>query len=345
MRAAVIEEFGKLTIREAPDPKLRSGHDVIVRVRAAGVCRTDVETLHGGLVSAYGMPEFPYVPGHETAGVIEAVGAEVGSLRVGQPVVLHPLSTCGYCAGCRRGADMYCANSMFAGVDAKTWGGWAELVRVGERAVVPVADGTDDEGLAALAPYSDAGLTAFHAVERIRDRLVPGSVVVVIGSGGVGHFAVQLLLAGSRATVLVADTSPDRLRTAEGFGATALPAGGADAAVEAVRSRTDGGADVVMDFAGAPGSAAAGVAMLRKGGVLSLVGAGPDLTVNTLDIVVRELSIVSNIVGTHSELSRLVTMHGAPLESPHTVFPLDQAEAAIADLLAGAIEGRAVLVP
>jgi len=215
MLGAAISEFGRIKVVEVDEPQVRASTDVVVKVAAAGVCRTDLETIDGGLVPVYGSPLFPYIPGHETAGWVEAVGADVQSVAPGDPVLLHPFVTCGQCDGCRSGRDMYCSRSRFPGVDARTWGGFAEYVVTGERAVIPLQAGAD---LVELAAYADAGITAYHAIKRLMPHLQPDATVVAIGVGGVGHFGVQLLRRMTSCTVIAVDSDPARAGRAPGPG-------------------------------------------------------------------------------------------------------------------------------
>ncbi|MGV0680603.1 NAD(P)-dependent alcohol dehydrogenase [Mycolicibacterium fortuitum] len=342
MIAAVIPEFGRMEVREVDDPRLQSSTDVIVKVAAAGVCRTDLETMSGGLVAAYGKPVFPYVAGHETTGWVEAVGSEVSTVAVGDPVLLHPLITCGRCDGCRAGRDMYCSNSRFPGVDARTWGGFAEFVRTSERAVVRLAAHAD---LVEMAGYSDAGLTAYHAVKRLLPHVDPTGVVAVIGVGGVGHFAVQLLRAMTSCTVIALDTDSARARLGEELGADTSFHGCANTILESVLELTNGGVDAVMDCASGGSESVTPLHFVRKGGMVSLVGGSPSLTVDALSAVVKEITIQTNLVGDYTELQELIRLQRTGLRSLHTTFKLADTDAALEALMTGSVVGRAVLVP
>lgn len=343
MRAAVMERLGSLRTIEVPRPALEARDDVLVRVAAAGVCRTDLETIDGHMRVIWGEPRYPYVPGHETAGWIEAVGEGVRDLEPGTPVVLHPYATCGVCEGCRSGRDTYCNDFRFPGVDAKTWGGFAEYVVTSRRSVVPVPADAD---LAELASYADAGLTAYHAVRRARDWISPSSTCVVLGVGGVGLFAVQLLRMFGAGTIVCVDADADRARFGLDFGADHSVHSPLDQSVQAVLDIAGAGADLVMDFATSTDSAPSAAAMLRRGGALSMVGGGmTGVGVSPVDVIVKELTVIGNFVGSYSELADLVGLAGAGLKSPYTRYPLDQAATALEDLRSKKTVGRAVLVP
>jgi NAD+-dependent secondary alcohol dehydrogenase Adh1 len=164
------------------------------------VCRTDLHIVDGQLKDVFDV-DLAYTLGHETAGWIQEVGSNVRHLSVGDAVILHPLGTCGYCPACRNGNDMHCTTSTFPGVNID--GGMADVIRVNARSLVRLADGIHPRDVAALA---DAGLTAYHAVKKAVSRLTPGTSAAVIGCGGLGHIAIQLLRS------MTADLLRDRLR-------------------------------------------------------------------------------------------------------------------------------------
>ncbi|MBV9544691.1 MAG: alcohol dehydrogenase catalytic domain-containing protein [Chloroflexi bacterium] len=173
---------------DVPEPTISGPMDVIVRIAGAGVCRTDLHLVQGVFDAIRG--KLPFTLGHENAGWIQAVGTGVSNLAPGDPVILHPQPSCGLCAACRAGNDMHCTGgSFFPGFDG-TDGGYAEYLRTSARAVVKLAPGTDP---ASLAPFADAGITAYHAVKKVLPRISPGTTVAVVGIGGLGHFGVQIL--------------------------------------------------------------------------------------------------------------------------------------------------------
>jgi len=175
----------------------------------------DGHSHHAGGLEAAFHPKLPYTLGHENAGWIEEVGGAVSHLKKGDPVVLHPAVTCGFCVACRSGNDMHCPTWKFPGVDGVD-GGYADFMRTSARSVVKLASGTDP---ASLAPQGDAGLTDYHAVKQILPFTYPGSTVVVIGVGGLGHLAIQILHALTPARIVVVATRPERVAFAKSFGA------------------------------------------------------------------------------------------------------------------------------
>ncbi|MEW2520891.1 NAD(P)-dependent alcohol dehydrogenase [Actinacidiphila alni] len=323
-----------------PDPRITSPLDVVVRVGGAGVCRTDLHIIEGQWQAKSGV-ELPYTLGHENAGWVHEVGSAVTGIEVGDPVILHPLATCGLCRACRDGDDVHCTASAFPGID--TDGGYAELIRTNARAVVKLDPALQPADVAALA---DAGLTAYHAVRKAARLLRPGDTVVVIGAGGLGHIGVQVLRALTAAEIVVVDRSWDALALAEQLGADHIVR--ADSRqVAAVLELTGGhGAEAVIDFVGEGGAVEAGVAMLRRAGNYYVVGYGGSLQVPTIDVISTEINFIGNLVGSYNDLAELMVLAARGKVALHTTtYPLGEYATALEDLDRGKVRGRAILVP
>jgi NAD+-dependent secondary alcohol dehydrogenase Adh1 len=236
---------------------------------------------------------------------------------------------------------MHCENSSFPGLDSD--GGMAEYLLTSARACVKLDPSTRPQDVAALA---DAGITAYHAVRKALPLLPPGTTAVVIGAGGLGHIGVQCLAALTAARIIVVDRNPDALKLAEQLGADqTVVADGKQ--VEKVLELTGGaGAHVVLDFVAEQGAEQDGFAMTRPAGSYFVIGYGGQLQIPTLDIISTERNIIGNIVGTFNELSELMALAQAGKVTLHTrTYPLDAAVDAVADLDAGRVRGRAILVP
>jgi NAD+-dependent secondary alcohol dehydrogenase Adh1 len=326
-------------VEEVPEPTVSGPLDVVVKIGGAGVCRTDLHIIEGQWEQAMG-PALPYTLGHENAGWVHEVGPAVSNVAVGDTVILHPTPTCGLCHACRAGDDMHCENSSFPGLSHD--GGMAEYLLTSARACVKLDPSTRPQDVAALA---DAGITAYHAVRKALPLLYPGTTAVVIGAGGLGHIGIQCLAALSAARVIVVDRNPDALKLAEQLGAAhAVAADGGQ--VAAVQDLTGGGADVVLDFVAEQGAENDGFAMTRRRGSYYVIGYGGELRIPTLDIISTERNIVGNIVGTYNELAELMALAQAGKVTLHTrTYPMDAATEAFADLDAGRVRGRAILVP
>jgi D-arabinose 1-dehydrogenase-like Zn-dependent alcohol dehydrogenase len=343
MKAAQVVAYGRpVELVEVPEPEIVDPHDVIVRIAGAGICRTDLHILQGELAEAFGAT-LPYTLGHENAGHVHAVGAAVSHVAPGDPVIVHPAVTCGFCGPCRAGVDMHCPTWRFPGVDG--WnGGYGELLRTSARSLVKLPAGTDP---APLAPHSDAGLTAIHAVKRLAPFLHPASSVVVIGAGGVGQVAIQLLKILTPARVIVLDRDPEREVFARSFGADAAHTVGADGGLGVVREETGGlGADAVLDLVGEHDVPAQAMRMLQKGGIYSIVGYGGRVEIEHLDMINRELTIFGNQIGSHTDLVDLMELAvQGRIRLETESFPLDDVADVLHEVDAGRVFGRAVLIP
>jgi NAD+-dependent secondary alcohol dehydrogenase Adh1 len=327
-------------VDDVPEPVVKGPLDVVVKIGGAGVCRTDLHIIEGQWDAAM-HPSLPYTIGHENAGWVHEIGSAVTNVQVGDTVILHPTPTCGLCHACRAGDDMHCANSSFPGLDSD--GGMAEYLLTSARACVKLDPSTRPQDVAALA---DAGITAYHAVRKALPLLPPGTTAVVIGAGGLGHIGVQCLAALTAARIIVVDRNPDALKLAEQLGADqTVVADGKQ--VDTVLELTDGaGAHVVLDFVAEQGAEQDGFAMTGRGGSYFVIGYGGQVQIPTLDIISTERNIIGNIVGTFNELAELMALAQAGKVTLHTrTYPLDAAAEAVADLDAGRIRGRAILVP
>jgi NAD+-dependent secondary alcohol dehydrogenase Adh1 len=340
VKAVRVHEYHQpASLDDIGDPKLSGPLDVVVRIGGAGLCRTDLHIMEGQWAEKSGVA-LPYVIGHENAGWVVEVGSAVTNVRVGDAVICHPLATCGLCAACRAGDDVHCVNSAFPGID--TDGGMADYLLTNARSLVKLPDGLEPADVAALA---DAGLTAYHAVRKAVPLLRPGTHVVSLGAGGLGHIGIQCLTALTAAEIIVVDRNPDALRLAEELGAHhSVLADGTQ--VQAVQELTGGGAQVVIDYVGEQGTEADGVAMLRRAGSYFVVGYGGHVDVPTIDIISSEINIIGNLVGSYSDLSELMALAAAGRVKLHShTYPLADFASAVADLDAGNVRGRAVLVP
>src|SRR4029450_6163225 len=182
MKAARLHAYREaLKLDEIGDPQVTGPLDVVVRIGAAGLCRTDLH-IQEGQWAEKSRVQLPYTPGHENAGWVHEIGPAVSNVAVGDTVIVHPFISCGLCAQGRRGNDMHCENGSFPGIDRD--GGFADLLLTSARSVVKLDPQLQPAEIAALA---DAGLTAIHAVKKAIPVLGAGTKAVVIGTGGLGH--------------------------------------------------------------------------------------------------------------------------------------------------------------
>ena len=338
MKAAVLEEFGQpLVWRDMPDPE-PGPNEVVVAVRACGIDGTDLKLMEG-----FGYePELPFVPGHEVAGEVTALGSDVYGLDLGDPAIIYNFEVCGECSLCRAGRTQLCLDMGGVLGVLKTHGGMAEQVKVSASQVVPISNSVP---WVDAATCCDAGLTAHHAVERA--RLQPGETVLVVGCGGVGSFVVQLVRR-AQARPLVAELSEAKQAWARSLGADAVLDGSAlswHRSLEEIGLQT--GVDCVLDIVGTSATIQAGLDALRPGGRLVLVGYTPDdLTAPGKTLAQREIQILGTRAGTTRDLqSAAGLLADGTLKSIVTrTVPMEQANEALSQLRSGQVNGRIVLL-
>jgi len=341
MNAARLHAYHEpLKLEEIDEPKVKGPLDVIVRIGAAGLCRTDLHIQEGQWAEKSGV-QLPYTPGHENAGWVHEVGSAVENVQVGDTVIVHPYISCGQCGPCRMGDDMHCLSGSFPGINRD--GGFADFLQTSARSVVKLDPSLQPKDIAALA---DAGLTAIHAVKKAIPVLSSGTHAVVIGAGGLGHIGIQCLKAMTPATVIVIDPSEPALALARETGADhAIKVDGGH--VDKIKELTDGlGAEAIIDFVGEKGAIEDGIAMVRDGGFYYVIGYGENINIPTIDVISREISFIGNLVGTYTDLRELMILTAQGKVSLHTTtYPLEAINDAMADLDGGRLQGRGILVP
>ncbi len=341
MKAARLHAYHEpLKLDSVEEPKTQEPFDVIVRIGAAGLCRTDLH-IQEGQWAEKSQVALPYTPGHENAGWVHEIGSGVTNVKVGDTVIVHPFISCGLCLPCRVGDDMHCLNGSFPGINRD--GGFAELLKTSARSVVKLDPSLHPKDIAALA---DAGLTAIHAVKKAIPGLGAGTRAVVIGAGGLGHIGIQCLRAYTPAEIIVIDPSEKALALAGEVGADhTVKVDGTH--VDKVREMCDGlGAEAIIDFVGEKGAIEDGIAMVRDGGFYYVIGYGENINIPTIDVISREISFIGNLVGTYADLQELMTLTAQGKVTLHTsTYPLDAINDAMADLDGGRLQGRGILIP
>ena len=322
MRAVVYEAFGRMpVVAEVPDPA-PAPHGAVLRVEATGLCRSD---WHGWMGHDPDIRRFPHVPGHELAGVVEAVGADVRRWRPGDRVTVPFVCACGSCVQCSAGDHQICDRQTQPGFTH--WGSFAELAAIDHADVnlVALPDGLAAETAALLGCRF---ATAFRALLQV-GRLRAGEWVAVHGCGGVGLSAV-MIAAAAGARVVAVDVAAPALRLASELGAEIAVEAGAD-----VRELTGGGAHLSVDAIGGEAACAASIAGLRKRGRHVQVGLLPEPPRVPMDLVIgRELELLgSHGMAAHAYpgmLDLVVAGRLAPERLIGTRIGLDAAPAALA---------------
>lgn len=344
MRAVRMTAPGVLEQVEVPAPHAGPG-EVLLRVGAVGACHSDLHILD----APAGLFPTPITLGHEIAGTVDTVGAGVTGWSRGDRAAVYGIIGCGRCRACLRGLENQCRVVPVGGIGISRDGGLAEYVVVPASRLLHVGD----MDLEQVAPLTDAGLTPYHAVELARPNLRPGTSCVVIGIGGLGHMAVQILVATTAVRVVAVDTSVAALDLATRLGAHHVVRAGPDT-VEKIRSLVGpppDGADVVLDFVGADPTLTTARQVVATGGRLMLVGlAGGTLPVRPVadepPTLPLETSVQIPFWGTRAELQEVIALGRARLlQADVQTFPLDRAPEAYDLLRRGEIHGRAVIVP
>lgn len=330
---------------EVERPKISAGQ-VLLQVMAAGVCQTDVHVR----ASPVEMLPRGVVLGHEIAGTIVEIAPDVRHLAIGELVVVHPVWSCGRCRQCGSGRENACLNTGGRLLPAPTPGvsvdgGMADFVAVPASAVV--AAGDLDPAVAAILP--DAGLVPYHSINAARHLLRPGSTAVVIGLGGLGQLAVEILRAITTAKIIALDVKDEALEAVRNKVDYAISSNQPDVAEKVLAAAGGYGADFVLDLVGNSATLALAGAVVAPGGAIRV----PGLSDGVFEFETSQLqtalpwgaSLTRPYSGTYQDLKELVLLATDGLITANvTRYPFDLALQAFDDLEAGKINGRAVIV-
>ena len=332
---------------EVPKPTPGPG-EVIVKIGGAGACHSDLHLMHDFEPGM--MPwKLAFTLGHENAGWVDSVGDGVSTVSKGDAVVVYGAWGCGKCSRCGQGFENYCENQAEApvvngggglGLD----GGMAEYLLVpAERLLLRLPDGLDPATAAAL---TDAGLTPYHAIRRSWLKMAPTSTVVVIGVGGLGHIAVQLVKATTAAKVIAVDNRQEALELATKVGADHVVTSDGQAA-GAVKDLTQGhGADVLLDFVGTEATIELARTAACTLADATIVGIGGGTVPLSFFSQPYDVSIQTTYWGSRFELAELIELAARGLvHVESTTYSLDNAAQAYRDLQGGKVRGRAIVVP
>ncbi|ATE54608.1 NAD(P)-dependent alcohol dehydrogenase [Actinosynnema pretiosum] len=344
MKAVQYREIGKAPeVVTVPDPEAGPGQ-VVLEVAAAGVCHSDIAVMEWPAeVYNYG---FPLTLGHEGVGKVAALGQGVTGLEVGEMVAVYGPQGCGSCAKCAEGKENYCLRAAELGINPPGLGApgaMAEYMLIDNaRHLVPLGD-LDP---ISAAPLTDAGLTPYHAIKKSLPKLVPGSTAVVIGTGGLGHMAIQILRATTAARVIALDVSKEKLELAAAVGAHETVLSDANA-TKAVRELTGGlGAEVVLDFVGVGPTVATAAGVVAVEGDLTVVGIGGGTVPVGFGTIPFDVSVSTPYWGSRGELIEVLDLARSGALTVHTeTFGIDEAPLAYERLHAGQVRGRAVVLP
>lgn len=335
MKAAVVRQFGKpLVIEDVPVPQPGPG-EVLVKVKACGVCHTDLHAASGDWPVK---PSPPFIPGHEAAGIVAALGPGVTNLKVGDAVGVAWLhDACLACEYCETGWETLCEHQHNTGYNVN--GGFAEYVVASAAFAAKLPANVD---FAAIAPILCAGVTTYKGLKEIEAH--PGEWVVISGVGGLGHVAIQYARAMGLKVAAI-DIAEDKLELARAAGADlAVNALAADA-VEKVLAATGGGAHGVLVTAVSTAAFAQALKMVRRKGTVSLVGLPPgEFPTPIFDVVLKRITIRGSIVGTRRDLDEAIAFAAdGKVHAEIAKVPLAEINDVFERMKQGRIDGRVVL--
>ncbi|MEM9476867.1 MAG: alcohol dehydrogenase AdhP [Pseudomonadota bacterium] len=334
MKAAVVPALGEpLDIREVPVPEVGPGQ-ILMRVRASGVCHTDLHAAEGDWPVK---PTAPFIPGHEGVGEVAAVGEGVTHLKEGDRIGAPWLHTaCGHCEHCVGGWETLCESQQNTGYSVD--GGYAEFVRADANYVGRIPDGLD---FGPAAPVLCAGVTVYKGLKETEAR--PGDWVAISGIGGLGHMAVQYAKAMGLHVAAV-DISDDKLKLARELGADLTFNAATEDPVAELQSQM-GGVHGVLVTAVSNAAFEQAVGMLRRHGYMSLVGLPPgSFPLPIFEIVLKRITVRGSIVGTRNDLAESLAFAGEGKVTSHFEWDtLENINAIFDQMRAGKIDGRIVM--
>lgn len=332
------------TIEEVTRPTPGPG-EVLLKIAGAGACHSDVAIFEQFDESMGEQLAPSYTLGHENAGWVEEVGEGVTGFEKGDAYLVYGPIGCGRCPACSRGQDTYCHNAAtqpYLATGLGRDGGMAEYMTVPARNLVPLEDADPVDA----APLADAGLTPYHAIKLALPKLAGGGrTALVIGLGGLGQLAVQILRALTGATVIATDMKAEAMAEAERAGAVTVPGG--DDQVERIRALTGGqGVDAVFDFVGVSATIKTSQDVVRRQGRITVVGVAGGPTQWDFYSNPYEAELTNTYWGTIEELHEVAAMYRSGQITPSvTRYSMDDALQAYHDLQDGKLSGRAVVTP
>lgn len=351
MRSMQVQAFGEPLVEAATETPQPQGHEVLLRVSAAGICHTDLHLWHGGYDLGGGRKlsleergiKLPLVMGHETVGVVVAVGEQVEGVQPGDVRLIYPWLGCGQCASCAKGQENYCLKPNTIGINRP--GGYADHVLVPHaRSLVPLR-GLDP---VRAAPLACSGLTCYSALKKFGLERLQEQVLVIFGAGGLGLMALKLLAGIGGKGAVVIEPNAERAQAAMDAGAMAVVDPTAADAAEQVVAAVGGPVHAVLDLVGNEQTSSTAFNLLTKGGHLVTIGLFGGAASWPLPLLaIKALTIQGGYVGSLPELHELVALVA---EKQLELIPVHTCGlSAIGDALraleAGKVVGRMVVTP
>lgn len=350
MRSARIVKTNKpLVIEDRAVPKPKNS-EVLVRVKAAGICHSDLHLWEGGYMGAGGKfmkvedrgVKFPLTPGHEVSGIIEEIGESVIQFQKEDKVLIYPWIGDGMCHSCKAGDEHLCESPQTLGIYQD--GGYADLILVPNYKHLIKLENLDFNSSAALAC---SGLTAYTSIKK--SLAMPGETLLIIGAGGLGLMAVQIAKAITNSNILIMDVDDKKLKEAKKLGADMTINSLSSDPVKAVKNLTNGkGCEVLVDFVNNNQTAPTAMEVLRKRGRYIMVGLfGGSLELNLPLVPLRAFNITGAYTGRYNDLVELVALvkKGKLNSVVSRNYKIEEANQALEDLKSRKIVGRAVFNP
>jgi alcohol dehydrogenase, propanol-preferring len=355
MKSARIQAYREpLKVEELPRPNSPHGEEVLVKVGGTGLCHSDLHIMQGEWASSIPI-QLPKTLGHEVAGWVEEVGNSVppasssGGLLKGDLVAVFGGWGCGACVQCKSGNEQLCNYARYPGVTDD--GGYSEYILVPSYRYLVKVDKASGLTPVDLAPLTDAGLTPYRAIKKIRHLLGPGKIIAVIGLGGLGFYGLQYAkILGQGSVVMGIDRNEKRvqdIRDAKLIDHVLRMCSNAPDIREEVTRIAGKGVDVVIDCVGADNTIRDALKILDKGGALVVVGMfGNELKIPAIPAILNEYQVHCSLWGNYNELCEVIEL-AKQGKITHNLqeFPLSEINNVIDMLRAGQIKGRAVIVP
>ena len=346
--AQIVEPNKSLKISEIETPK-PTGMQVLVKVKAVGVCHSDLHLWEGGYDTGDGFMivtdrgvKFPVIPGHEIVGKVSEIGDSVTEIKVGDDVLVYPWIGCGICPTCEKGDTNLCEAPKSLGVFQD--GGYAEYSMIPDYKFLIKISGIDLEGAASL---SCSGLTAYTAVKKAISNSPEN--ILIVGAGGLGLMGVQISKALSNAKIICADLDDQKLKKAQEMGAHhIINTKDPEASKNILSICNEKGADSIIDFVNAPPTVKLDLSVIRKRGNIILVGLfGGAVDLPLVSIPLKAITIQGAYTGNYNDLVELVDLAKKGIVKPIVSkrYVLDEANNALEDLRNRKVIGRAIITP
>ena len=349
--SARIHEYQKpLSLDNISIPKIIHGEQVLVKVGAAGLCHSDLHLINGEWKEVIPI-DLPKTPGHEVAGWIEETGdsVPVNLLKKGDLVAVFGGWGCGICIYCKGGDEQMCIYAKWPGLSSFD-GGYSEYILVPSYRFLVKVDKNNNTKPENLAPLTDAGLTPYRAIKKIKNLLGPGKSIAVFGIGGLGSYGVQYAsILGGGSTVISMDRSDEKLELAHNCGSDYVINLKKISNIkgEVMKITAGKGIDVVIDCVGAESTISDSIRVISKGGTIVVVGLfGSLMKIPVAPLVINEYKIMGSIWGNYNELCEVIGLQNqGKIKSNIRKFKLEEINQTIDLLKQGQIVGRGVIIP